>query len=121
MIRALTDLVPDPQTFESLEPEEVAGVVLVFLNATCPSSRFAVVSELTHPDARTALGAYPREDTSGADIGGVAAQLGQSPEIALKHDREATREQKDRAVALAELGSRPTDKMVIALRRKESS
>ena len=59
--------------------------------------------------------------TSGADIGVVAAQLGQSPEIALKYYREATREQKERAVALAGLGSRPEKRKVVKLRPKKKA
>jgi integrase len=59
--------------------------------------------------------------TSGADIGVVAAQLGQSPEIALKYYREATREQKVRAVALASLGARPEQPKILKLPPKKET
>lgn len=48
----------------------------------------------------------------GADIGVVAAQLGQSPQVALKYYRQATTEQRARAVALAGLGERVETKVV---------
>lgn len=44
---------------------------------------------------------------AGADVGVVAAMLGQSPTIALKHYRRARPEDKRRAMALAGLGERP--------------
>jgi len=43
----------------------------------------------------------------GVDVGTVAAQLGQSPKVALKYYRQATRSNESRAVAVAGIGERP--------------
>ena len=43
---------------------------------------------------------------NGVDVGTVAAQLGQSPKIALKYYRQATRTNKQRAVLQAGIGQR---------------
>ena len=62
----------------------------------------------------------------GVDVGTVAAQLGQSPKIALQYYRQATRSNKERAVLQAGIGQRveaPTKvaDMERARRRKEGA
>lgn len=42
--------------------------------------------------------------TSGADVGAVAAQLGQSPQVALHYYRQASHEDRRKAIALAGMG-----------------
>lgn len=57
---------------------------------------------------------------AGVDVGTVAAQLGQSPQVALKYYRQATQGQRTRAVALAGLGERGAPN-VVPLRREGTS
>ena len=57
--------------------------------------------------------------SGGADVGAVAAQLRQSPQVALKYYRQASRQDRERAVALAGLGKRPAvEKKVLSFRRR---
>ena len=44
--------------------------------------------------------------TSGVDVGTVAAMLGQSPQVALRHYRQARRSDKEKAARIAGLGER---------------
>lgn len=66
--------------------------------------RQAGVPEFTsHGIRRAVIDAYYE---SGADVGAVAAQLGQSPEVALRYYRKATPQARARAAALALAGRR---------------
>ena len=64
-------------------------------------------------DGERDVPAGPRYD-NGVDVGTVAAQLGQSPKVALKYYRQSTGQTKRRAVALAGIGE-PVESNVVDL------
>ena len=55
---------------------------------------------------------------NGVDVGTVAQQLGQSPQVALRYYRRATRMRQREAVLLAGIGE-PVDSNVFKLRRRD--
>ena len=90
--------------------------VYVYLREACEAVGIPRIG--THALRRMVVDQYYR---GGADIGTVAAQLGQSPETALKYYRKATHADRARAVALAGLevpGAKPMGKVIVMPNRK---
>ncbi len=76
--------------------------IYVYLREACQAVGIPRIG--THALRRMVVDQYYR---GGADVGTVAAQLGQSPETALKYYRQATSADRARAVTLAGLGVPP--------------
>jgi integrase len=72
-----------------------------YLKETC--QRLGIRYFTPHAVRRMVIDQYYE---NGVDVGTVAAQLGQSPRIALKYYRQATRTNKQRAVLQAGIGQR---------------
>ena len=58
---------------------------------------------------------------AGVDVGTVAAQMGQSPQVALKHYRQPTRMDRQRAVAAAAIGEQKDSKVVLLDERRREA
>lgn len=121
-----------PATVEllrDLRPEVARGRILPVTRQTVISGFNDALRELdwaalgmphfsSHAIRRLVIDIYY---AGGADIGVVAAQLGQSPQVALKYYRQATAEQRARAVALAGLGERAEAKVVSLEERRRGA
>jgi integrase len=90
--------------------------IYVYLQEACEAVGIPRIG--THALRRMVVDQYYR---GGADVGTVAAQLGQSPETALKYYRRATHADRARAVALAGLevpGAKPMGKLIVMPNRR---
>jgi integrase len=105
MVEEFKKLMPTSGTgrvFEVTEGTMRSQLSQQYLKNVCP--RIGVRYFTPHAVRRMVLDQYY---DNGVDVGTVAAQLGQSPGVALKYYRQATRTNKQRAVAVAGIGERP--------------
>jgi len=124
MAEKLRELMPKSGTgrvFEVTKGTMGSQLSQQYLKKICP--KLGIRYFTPHAVRRMVIDQYYEH---GVDVGTVAAQLGQSPKIALKYYRQATRSNKSRAVAVAGIGERPAAETKVfdleqARRKKEGA
>ena len=100
-LAAILDEVPEKQRegrLLGIKPSSADSMLSVLLREYCDTA--GVRHFTVHGIRRMVIDQYY---TAGVDVGTVAQQLGQSPEVALRYYRQSTPAQRRRAVALAGL------------------